>query len=264
MLSPRIRGSSVELQFTNTPLEMFHLGMHTRWPAWRRSRLFFPTQPLSTSPASTSPAFPVAYILCSLPSWWQSTKAPSSSFMNSTKLLSSISTLWSADFFFCQPKYRILHLSLLHFNILISNLFHSLSRLFWVLMLSSIMLTLLSIELSTALISIPYMIFFLFYVSFSLKTSNFSNVSVKDLFTASQLLHVIHCVTRSSNLPSLGLLVLSPGTVVLKHWWTSSLSATFIKMHISRFKLSQFWFSRLEKKLQKKVPLKKAPQMTND
>lgn len=84
-------------------------------------------------------------------------------------------------------------------------------------MLSFIMLTLFSIELSTDLISIPYMIFFLFYVNFGLETSDFSNLSVKDVFTASQLLCVTQRVTRSSCLRSPGLLlVLSPERVVLK------------------------------------------------
>lgn len=105
----------------------------------------------------------------SLLTWWQSIKSPGSSFMNSYKV-----AFFDLDFVqwilvihpwacaansYYPPKYRILHLSLLYFNVLISILFRSLSRPFSVFMLSSIMLTLLSIELSTNLISIPYMIF---------------------------------------------------------------------------------------------------------
>lgn len=63
-------------------------------------------------------------------SWSESTKSPEYSFMNSYQVAFFHLDLMQWISFFYQPKYRFLHLSQLHFSILISILFHSLSRPF--------------------------------------------------------------------------------------------------------------------------------------
>lgn len=152
--------------------------------------------------------------------------------------------------FCCQPTYRILHLSVLCFNILISILFHSLSRRpFWVLMLSSIMLTLLSIELSTYLISI--LVWFSLSVSVSAwRQKIFQMLSVKDLLPASQLLCVTLWVWVCHQE-----FALSQDNVTRPVIWNSgsqtlvdtSITCHICKMHIPRPNLQLFWLSRLEK-----------------
>lgn len=162
-------------------------GRNTCYSAWRNSRLLLSTQPLFTIASS--------YCL----SFVNSLFTLVTSIMVTVNKISWISVyefLWSyflpswhcaVNSSCCSPKYRILH-----FNILISILFYTLSKPSSVLMLSSIMLTLLSIVSSTNLISISYMIFSSL-CQFQLRDSWFFKYSVKDLFAASQLLRVTLC-----------------------------------------------------------------------
>lgn len=204
----------VELRFINIHFKMFHSGRST------------PNQPGETqdclSPLSLSPllhphivlALLAGFSLQSLLSWWQSTKSPESSFMNFYQVaLVYLDLVWwnfvvnQNIGFYIYPYY----VSMSDFNpisqpvkILLSCnaiIYHVNPSLYWVVYIFD---------------KPPFIWFSLFCANFSLETAAFSNISVKGFFTASWLLCMIQRVTRSSHFPSLALLVLSFGMVVLK------------------------------------------------